>query len=343
MLSQLIYWLKCKMHRLPRVYGVLYHVATFNLDYLKLRLSRVDYPSKFGGLWTDRQDFPEQLASKLRAGQLNDDEARRLASFSKQGYLILPGAVPSAMIDAYLADLDSLRMQDDTPLKVTSFELEQPIQYNSEVHARYKSIRTVDDYFYLPGARALLFNQTIERYLHLLLDTDPVLTQSLNFLHGSQQGMHKDTAFVVMNSPIKFLGVWIALEDVTAGSGELIYFPGSHRWQDYLFSGHFKHYDKMRDGPQSLDDNYLWLYREAERRGIREAHFLAKKGDVLIWHADLAHGGASVIDASATRRSLVGHFCSRGVKPLYCYYKPAQRKTYTDGKWRYMSSYYRHW
>ena len=341
MLSQWIYWLKCKMHRLPRLYGVLYHAATFNLDYLKLRLSRVVYPSRFGGLWTDRQDFTVQLDRKVRAGQVSVEEAQDLASFSEQGYLILPGAVSSEAIDAYLTDLDTLRTKDDTPLKVTSFELENPIQYNSEVHARYKSIRTVDDYFYLSGARALLFDETIERYLKLLLDKDPVLTQSLNFLHGSQQGMHKDTAFVVMNSPIKFLGVWIALEDVKAGSGELIYFPGSHRWQDYLFSGHFKHYDKMRDGPRSLDDNYLWLYREAEKRGTQEAHFLAKKGDVLIWHADLAHGGANVVDTNATRRSLVGHFCSQGVKPLYCYYKPAQRKTYTDGNWHYMSSYYR--
>jgi ectoine hydroxylase-related dioxygenase (phytanoyl-CoA dioxygenase family) len=152
--------------------------------------------------------------------------------------------------------------------------------------------------------------------------------------------MHKDTAFVRMNSPMKFLGVWIALEDVSAGSGELIYFPGSHRWEDYLFSGRFKHYDRERDGEQVLDDNYRWIYRQADQAGIEEARFLPKKGDALIWHADLAHGGANVVRESATRRSLVGHFCARNVKPLYAYYKPARRKVYADGDRRYMSSYY---
>lgn len=168
-----------------------------------------------------------------------------------------------------------------------------------------------------------------------------MLTQSLNFEHGSQQGMHRDTAFVRMNSPMKLLGVWIALEDVSEGAGELIYFPGSHRWEDYLFSDRFKHYDRDRDGEQALDDNYLWIYRQAGQREVEEERFLPRKGDVIIWHADLAHGGAEVTREGSTRRSLVGHFCPRNVKPLYAYYKPAQRRVYADGDRRYMSSYYR--
>ena len=54
---------------------------------------------------------------------------------------------------------------------------------------------------------------------------------------GSEQGLHRDTAFVVVDPPMSLVAAWIALEDVAAGSGELTYVPGSHRLPEYLFSG----------------------------------------------------------------------------------------------------------
>lgn len=341
MLQNFSYWLKRRIHKFPRLYDLVYRLVTLNLDFVLLTLGKARYPSSFGGLWTDRDDFHTLLAKKLWRNSLNSDEARQLERFSEEGFMILEKVVSAERIDQYLDELEKLRLEENTPLMVTSVELEHPIPYSDEVHKKYRSIRTVDDYFFLSSARNILFDPMVTHYLELLLDKPAVLTQSLNFLYGSQQGMHKDTAFVRVNSPMKLLGVWVALEDVEVGSGELIYFPGSHRWDDYLFSGHFKHYDKERDGADVLDHNYLWIYEEARKRGIKEQQFLAKKGDVLIWHADLAHGGANVVNDNATRRSLVGHFCPTNVKPLYSYYKPGQRKVFKDGERHYMSSYYR--
>jgi len=341
MQRNLIYRLKSKLQRNLTLYDFLFQVGTMNLDYVRSRLTRERFPSRFGGLWTDGDRFDRTLDERVRSGDVAAEDADKARQFSRDGYLVLENAIPGDLIDRYLVDLEELRARDDTPLMVTSTELEEPIQYNSDVHERFRSIRTVDDYYFLSSARDILFHPSIARCLEFLLEGPVLLTQSLNFLHGSQQGMHRDTAFVSMNSPMKFLGVWIALEKVAAGTGELIYFPGSHRWEDYLFSGRFKHYDRERDGEQVLDDNYLWIYRQAEKRGTAEAHFLANKGDVIIWHADLAHGGASVSTANATRRSLVGHFCTRGVKPLYAYSRPRQRKVYVEGDRYYMSSYYR--
>ena len=36
--------------------------------------------------------------------------------------------------------------------------------------------------------------------------------------------------------------------------------------------------------------------------------FLAKKGDVLIWHANLVHGGMPIEDKNTTRKSMVIHY-----------------------------------
>ena len=48
--------------------------------------------------------------------------------------------------------------------------------------------------------------------------------------------------------------------------------------------------------------------RMCEERGLETKTFMAKKGDVLIWHADLMHGGAPIQDLERTRKSLVAHF-----------------------------------
>ena len=41
--------------------------------------------------------------------------------------------------------------------------------------------------------------------------------------------------------------------------------------------------------------------------------FLPKKGDVIIWHANLIHGGAPVTDPSLTRKSMVVHYYAKDV------------------------------
>jgi len=55
---------------------------------------------------------------------------------------------------------------------------------------------------------------------------------------------------------------------------------------------------------------------------LKVESFLAKKGDILIWHADLAHGGAPVSNKALTRQSLIGHFCPLTVRPHYFDFRP---------------------
>jgi ectoine hydroxylase-related dioxygenase (phytanoyl-CoA dioxygenase family) len=174
----------------------------------------------------------------------------------------------------------------------------------------------------------------------VIFEADPILTQSLNFEYGSEQEVHQNTAFVITNSPLKLAGIWIALEDIQPGSGELVYYPGSHAWPDYLFSGRFKHFDKERDGIDQLHAWFAWIHAEAQRRDVALQAFLPKKGDALLWHAGIAHGGSPITLPNATRRSLVGHYCPVGTRPLYHYYKPGQRRVYEALGYRYTTSYY---
>jgi hypothetical protein len=44
--------------------------------------------------------------------------------------------------------------------------------------------------------------------------------------------------------------------------------------------------------------------------------FAARRGDVLVWHADLAHGG-NPVSRDITRKSVVTHCCPRHAAPVF--------------------------
>ena len=331
-----IYGVKRFLHRYPSVYQLGYAAATFNVDKFGQFMSRKRYPSQFGGMWTDRDDFQAQLDCR----DFSPERQNQMRKWRDDGFVVLPGAIPEIDIDALNARLADLPNSHPEGLQVTLPENSQGIPYDPEAIAVHASARIVDCYHHFAEARAILFAKPILGFLKDVLATDPILTQSLSFKYGSEQPLHQDTNFVIMTSPMKFVAAWIALEDVRPGSGALQYLPGSHRWGDFLFSGRFKHWDRERDGEEALDEWGAWLQREAEARRAKPEQFFAKKGDVFLWHSGLAHGGSRITQSAATRLSLVGHYCPVGVRPLYHFYKPGQRKIYTGDNCRYTTAYY---
>jgi phytanoyl-CoA hydroxylase len=203
-------------------------------------------------------------------------------------------------------------------------------------------MRAVDCYVHLEAARELPFSDAISRFLTIIFENSPLLFQSLSFERGSQQGMHQDSAFVVVDSPLELAASWIALQGVEAGSGELMYYEGSHRLPEYLFSGEFKHFNPERDSREQEQEWSRLIHENAHKLGMPQRTFLPRKVDALVWHADLAHGGSSVADESLTitRKSLVGHYCPQRRNPHYFGYLPDRRTTLPWGECRYSSQYY---
>ena len=337
----MLYKIKRLIERNPFLYGLIYNTMTRNDDYTAQRRELEQYTSKFGGMWTDRKDFSETLSALARSRHIPKDDIERLMNWRHKGYAILPEAIPHDLIDWYKEDLTRLMEQEPSPLLMTSYDVPAPIAYSKDNAEKHGSVRVVDDYIFSDFSREILFHPEIVRFLTLAFEKKPMLTQTLRFDYGSEQPLHQDTAFVRMNSPMKLVGVWVALEDIQIGTGELMYLPASHNWEGFLFSGKFKHYDASRDGPEQLAQWHQWILDEAKARGVEPEHFHAKKGDVFFWHAGLAHGGDRRIHGDKTRLSLVAHFCPDGVKPLYHYYKPAHREVKEHHGMPYMSSYYR--
>jgi len=167
-----------------------------------------------------------------------------------------------------------------------------------------------------------MFADPISEFLGLIFESKAFASQTLGFLRGSAQEGHQDSAYVPYTIPRQFAATWTALEDVTIGAGELFYYPGSHRFEDFIYSERYKsvHEAQRITGDQSIREqverHVRSLVERAEQHGIPKAPFAARKGDVLVWHADLVHGGNPVSRAT-TRKSIVTHYCPKHLSPLF--------------------------
>ena len=111
--------------------------------------------------------------------------------------------------------------------------------------------------------------------------------------------------------------VWVALEDVGPTQGPLMYFSGSHKWPIYVNEHIGYSRAGKSDAPSQKPFEELWAALVRVNR-MQPAHFHAKKGQALIWAANLLHGGSRQTDPELTRWSQVTHYYFDGC----CYYSP---------------------
>jgi len=148
--------------------------------------------------------------------------------------------------------------------------------------------------------------------LQVLYGRRPFPFQTLNFPNGTAQHYHSDAVHFHALPHGFMCGVWVALEDISAESGPLVYFPGSHRLP-YLAArdlGLFHADVKAQPAPQVLFESY-WR-DQVKQQGYPRRYFTPRKGDVLIWHANLLHGGSAVKNRRLSRWSQVSHYYFHG-------------------------------
>lgn len=296
------------------------------------------YHSKFGGLWIDQDDFNKELKKRTEIFSWDIETVNNIQFFAENGFIIFENCCSNEEINNLSNQISEAF---DGSYNDLLYQLPgDPARLQISAGVDRKGIRIVDAYVPLISARNLLSTNKIVSFLEKIFDSEPLLFQSLSFDMGSGQGLHQDTAYVVVDKPLHLAAAWIALEDVKEGSGELLYVPGSHRLPDSPFWGDKKHWNPDLDGIEAHDLWSKWLLDESSRRGFEIKAFFPKKGDVLLWHADLLHGGAIIKKPLSTRKSLVGHFCPKNVSPNYFNYAPEKSKMIRYGDVFYSSEHY---
>ncbi len=232
---------------------------------------------------------------------------QQLFHWMLHGYVVLPGAVEPALVDALLADLDEV-MADHrahTSLVLSDKYDHRPIRETDPQHFFGQRMRFVDFHHASVAGKRVSLHPNILAFVRHILGAEIVMMQSLTFLEGSQQLIHQDHAYVIVENPTHLCASWVALEDIDPRSGPLRYIPGSHALP--LFDwGNGLH---RRAGSTGTDQEFAaHIERHARDAGLDALTFCPKKGDVFVWHAALAHGGSPVLDASLTRKAHVTHY-----------------------------------
>ena len=157
------------------------------------------------------------------------------------------------------------------------------------------------------AAHNIANNALVNEIVELLTGKESKPRASINFLKGSNQGLHTDSA-VFHTKPVEHLiGAWVALENIDENSGPLVYYPKSHLEPTYHgFDNHPLTNLRTVNKEIARDYGESFIISLAEKYDRKK--FLGNKGQVLLWHGGLIHGGSEIIDEKLSRKSFVLHY-----------------------------------
>jgi len=249
--------------------------------------------------WFDRPDAPSHISALRQARSIDSDEELALRRFVEDGYVILPTAVEESLVTTINRELD-----DAIAKKADGYEYGRS-QRIHHLHYQY------------PGVRALWTYPVVMRYLELIFGVPARPCQTLTYIFGSQQDAHQDTIHLTPFPAGYMCGVWIALEDVRPGSGELEVFRGSHRLPRVYMAGSgcakVTHDDWNAFG-ETIPPRWQQMLAAGH---FEKVTYRPKRGTILVWHENLMHGGSVRGDLSLSRRSIVSHYFADGAIAFY--------------------------
>lgn len=225
------------------------------------------------------------------------------ASWEDHGVMVLHGFIPEPVIDAYCE-----RFQRDAMTRTPSDA--SPAHGHAGALAAGYGIGTP----YLTNAemRDVCLDAAVTATMRALFKTEMGLHLNLTGWRSTTRQWHQDRYLNPLCVGNWYVAAWFALDDIHPDAGPFEYVPGSHRWPSIDQA-------KMLAVMGETGDDADWPWRSEQilgplfdreiinRRGHVE-RFLAKKGDVLLWHSNLCHRGSTPTDPTMERRALIAHY-----------------------------------
>lgn len=254
--------------------------------------------------WLDQPGGLEKAKADPRFAAFPELFKEQISQWSENGYMILPAFVSAQVCDQVNGDVERMIRE-------------------KEVDFDYTNSRVMNAWKHSEAIRGVISHPDLLALLSFTLNRETVPFQTISFLKGSRQKTHSDFIHMTTEPEGYLIAIWVALEDIQPDSGPLHYYPGSQRLP-YILGEDFDHSSTAMFVGDDLYGNYEKKIAElvAEKQ-LKKKVFAAKKGDVLIWHANLLHGGEPVTREDSTRKSLVAHYFCKG--DIVCYHEITQR------------------
>ncbi len=255
--------------------------------------------------WTESPYFNE-LLEQLQLSTEDQDLARK---YHEDGFIILRNFLSEDLLN----------------------ELNKELLSKYDTYYNAQQGRTLDLWKNSAAIKDLATHPEILKILQMLYGREAIPFQTLNFKFGSRQKAHSDSIHF-QSLPQRFMcGVWAALEDTDESNGTLMYYPGSHRWPLYDYSVLSK---QLRPTNEVTETHFYahtyepFVEKLITQAGAKPEILRARKGDVIIWSANLVHGGLPHPEEGRTRWSQVTHYFFEDC----LYYNPLQSNS-TTGEW----------
>lgn len=253
--------------------------------------------------WLDVQDSRNALKENDFYNSLDTATQSFLSNWSQDGFAVIPGFYSENEIETIESELEKITVSKKGYWRHRDKKLMFAIHHSDKLK------NTV-------GKKPLL------DILSLLLGKKAKLFQSINFWKGSEQPAHSDSIHMTTFPEGFLIAVWIALEDLGPDNGPLYYYPGSHRLKPVLIRDFDHGGNNWRIGNNVNSKFEKQIAGRLKESDLKPIEFHPRKGDILIWHSNLIHGGKLMNNPELTRKSMVLHLYAEGV---ICYHDISQR------------------
>ena len=239
---------------------------------------------------------------------LRDVSPFQLLNWRRHGFVVLRNFFDEEQITAANHELDTLwseRNRSDNPLVIDVYGDPPKRKFFRDATEGDRACvyKLNDVYLESVLTKSLSLDHRLTRILNALIDGPPMICNSLHFERGSEQQLHFDTYYMPPPPDGRLIVTSICLEDVHPGAGPVVYVPGSQTMPPFIGARG----DRTIVGQDELAEATAYAYANLDVEGTKQP-FLGKRGDVLIWHEQLFHGGSPIVDHELTRRSLVTHY-----------------------------------
>ena len=256
-------------------------------------ISSKDFPDKKSRAWLDLGDSRLLAPQKPGYKNFSAELQEQIASWSGNGFMIVKNFFDDSVISSINKEIDTIVEKN-----IITPTHDNKLPFANKISSVIKNITYTPQLLHILG---------------FLLGKEVIPFQTLNFIKGSNQRAHSDSIHMTTYPLGYLIAVWVALEDTNEDNGPLFYYPGSHKLP-YLLNNDFNETSTfLKLGKSSYTDYEDVTEEIIQNHSFEKKVFFAKKGDVLIWHANLIHGGSPIVNHSLTRKSMVIHYYAKDV------------------------------
>lgn len=271
----------------------------------KKDLEQINLP----GPWLDEDQAIRNLEEDKDFLSLTTEMQEKILQFVNEGFLILPSFFSQEEVESFNMDIESLIEQ-------------KRIDFN------YSGKKIVESYKQSELVNTLFFrNQKLLDLLSFIFKKDIIPFHTINFIEGSEQKTHSDSIHMSTMPEGYMIAAWAALEKTDSNNGPLFYYPKSHRLPYLSCLDYNSGNSKFLIGENSYSNYEDRIEKLVAEHGLEKKYFHANPGDILIWHANLLHGGDPIAKKGRTRKSMVAHYFA---KDVLCYHEISQRPALLD-------------